>query len=619
MPVLKALSGIEVESLSDMIGMGPGCVCTVGFDGKLQVNYLHGAYDNILAFSPTLDEFCISTDANRTDTRAKKYPPRIGFEFRSGPEAGMNHEVLHLLESYSTWLLAQKEALRSNLRDYPRGYAAATSNQQKKIHYLKFDDFIKYYNELSSSLNKLEITLPKDVFGREKAGPDFQCDFSDKAFWALELKYEDLIDIQPVFGAQVNLCIPVGAVFRVREYFKLGEEYPLVDREKEVAPVFHECRPTVELDAYEQDIYTKAMHMADEFFLREGFHASALGAKDFLRCMLYEIAMISTSEAYLKTLLMKQAQWIAKKHQAADPNQTRLSKRYIDDIAVELAATVSKTLFPYFMKTTLAHFFKALHPYEQKLLKDIDRDEIQNLCTRAVALANGGVGNTDGHPSHFVIGHDCFMEVFDGFYNQTFKGQAVVSGEIPDDPIAWLTVTHIPTTDLSADEQCPLPGIVVEIRRPPQGDHTALAMRALLLSAEATHRKLLDDCSSLAIQRASLNGATDDASIASRTRSRCKDESNEEIEPLVVIDIDALLADSESDEDDHADIDPSSVASRTRSRVCHDKNNDEDTAATAGISSQGMFAQGSHKRRTPEHPSSPPDDPIPSKKKSRPN
>lgn len=271
MPVLKALSGIEVESLSDMMGMCVGCVCTAGHDGKLQVNHLHGAYDNILAFSPTLRALCVSTDANRTDAIAKKYPPRIGLEFRSGPDAGMNNEVLHLLESYSTWLRAQKDALRLNLTDYPRGYAEATYNQQKKCHYLNFHDFIKYYNELPDSKNKLEITSPKDVFSRENAGPDFQCDFSDKAFWALELKYEDLIDIEPVFGAQVNLCVPVGAVAEVRKYFKLGEEYPLVDREKEVAPVFHECRPTPELDAYEQEIYTKAMRIADDFFFGKGF------------------------------------------------------------------------------------------------------------------------------------------------------------------------------------------------------------------------------------------------------------------------------------------------------------------------------------------------------------
>lgn len=324
------------------------------------------------------------------------------------------------------------------------------------------------------------------------------------------------------------------------------------------------------------------------FFLEKGFHESALGAKDFLRCMVYEIAMISTSEAYLHTLLMKQAQWIAKKHQATDPNRTRLSKIYIDDIALELAGTVSKTLFPYFMKTTLAIFFKALHPYEQKLLKDIDRDEIQDLCRRAVALANGGVGNTDIHPSHFVIDHDCFMEVFDGFYNQTFNGQTVVSGETPNDPVAWLTVTHISTTDLSSDKNYSLPGIVVEIRRPPQGDHTASAMKVLFSSSEVQLRELLDDCSFLVMQRASLNEASNDVDVV--------DES-------------------------------SSIASRTRSRskVESDEGSDEEIDSPPRVSPQGLFAQGSLKRPNPDPNRDPPlsnetlDLRKPPNKSSRPN
>ena len=112
--------------------------------------------------------------------------------------------------------------------------------------------------------------------------------------------------------------------------------------------------------------------LADQFATKHKIPLPALGLRDFLRGMTFELAMISTSQAHLIHLFQEEALWIAEQQHAkksieeeahALPIKKAPKAGELHAIGVSLANTLRKSLFSYFMKTTLAEFFSQLHPY----------------------------------------------------------------------------------------------------------------------------------------------------------------------------------------------------------------------------------------------------------------
>lgn len=210
--------------------------------------------------------------------------------------------------------------------------------------------------------------------------------------------------------------------------------------------------------------------------------------------MAYEIALISTSQAYLAELFQDDAIWIAQQQLkvavAIGGKDKMPSANGLHNIATSLANTLRKSIFPYFMKATLAEFFKHLHPYEQQLLQAIPKKKIKKFCQQAINLSNGSVGNTKDHPGHLMFKHDSFMEFFDAFYEQTFNNAPVPANEPPADPIGCLTDRFIPSTNLGS-ALAPVPALVVELRAPAQGKQQYPDIQNMCQIFALTHQTLL--------------------------------------------------------------------------------------------------------------------------------
>ena len=486
--ILKLLSGAEIETLADYHGQGVLGVLFEDASGKKPTFHrLTDAYDDIIAKSTIENsELCLSTDSNRTH-HSDLYPKRTCIEFRSGPKPEDNEALLELVKIYSDWLIIKKEGLR---REKFRDYSHPTRKEEGVSHFLSISEFIAFYNTRSKT-EVLEETLPKEIFDPKNAGPDFQFKFPEDARWVLELTYKDLAPrLDPVFFTQYNLSIPIGLVFapETRIAFPTSSQFPLLLNEREVAPDFNTNRPHAKIAEYERAIHHSALQIADDAFNTYSIPDAALGAKDFLRGMIFELAMISTSYNYLASLFQDDALWIAE--QQAQGQSNKPTKRDIDRIAVALADTVKKSIFSYFMKATLATFFQNLHLLEQILLRSITKNEIKSLCQAAVNLANGGVGNTKEHPSYFVPNYDSFMDVFDDFYSQTFHAAKVDPEKAPADPIAFLTTRFIAPSDLGVKE-CPVISVVLELRKPDQGNQKYEGILRMCKNFTKTHRQLL--------------------------------------------------------------------------------------------------------------------------------
>ena len=374
------------------------------------------------------------------------------------------------------------------------------------MHYLNLGDFIKYYNGLKSTQVALEITSPHQIFDPRNSGPDFEFHFPYDAQWVLQLSYEDLTPkLPPVFTTQYNLSLPLGFIFdpQVKNAFPMVKEFSLLDKEKEIAADFNESRPHHLLRAYEQKVFNSAVALADNFFAVKNFPPSASGARDLLRGMAYEIALISTSQTYLLELFKEDAFWIATQRNKADlakgGKEKLPSDKELEEIAIELSNTLRKSLFPYFLKATLADLFKQLHPYEQQLLKSLPKSAIKSFCLHATKIANGGVGNSKDHHAHLLSTHDTFMEMFEVFYDQTFNQVAVGADFAPTDPIGCLTDRFIPPVDLGS-RGIPLKALVVELRVPAQGKQHFEDIEKMCKSFGATHQQILKESYSKKVQ-----------------------------------------------------------------------------------------------------------------------
>jgi len=502
---LKHLSGPEIETLADYVGQGAlGVQYTECVTGLLTFHPITKAYDNQVAHSENSEsELCISTDANRSE-EGNHFPMRTCMEFRSGPKPNMTQTLLHLVQAYASWLTQQKSERRENSFV---DYAHPTRQEQMRTHYLRMSHFITYYNALQTTKEKLQITDPKAVFHASQAGPEFSFSFPDSAVWVLKLDYDDLDPrFNPVFFTQHNVSIPIGCVFdqRTRNAFPLQQHFSLLNNEKELAADFNESRPHSRLRNYEQSVFSSSVLLADHFSSAHQVPNAALGMRDFLRGMVFELAMISTSQRYLIGLFQEEALWIATQHQKqiaiqeGRPSDSILGEpksSQVHAIAHSLSNTLRKSLFSYFMKTTLATFFKQLHPYEKHLLQQISKTHIKTLCQNAVHLANGGLGNAEGHDSHFIShisSAHSFMVKFDDFYEQTFKGRAVAANEYPTDPMACLTDRFISPSNIGS-KTLPVFAVVVEIRQPEQGNQEYEALQFMYSANHKAHDALLTD------------------------------------------------------------------------------------------------------------------------------
>ncbi|RUR12539.1 hypothetical protein [Legionella sp. km772] len=493
---LKVLAGPEIETLADYFGQGALGVYYINpTTDAASFHPLKDAYNDIIArpLDPT-NKLCMSTDSNRSE-EGDQFPKRTSIEFRSGPELENTQELLQLTKAYSDWLILQKDFIRQTQF---KNYKKPSRREYNAIHYLNLADFINYYNSLEDSRVQLHITSPQTVFDPKNAGPDFEFRFPAHASWVVQLKYEDLAPKTPaVFTTQYNLSIPIGCIFEpdVRKAFPLINEFSLLNKEKEIAADFNESRPHIKLRQYEQEIFTSAIDLADRFFTQAKFPLSAIGARDFLRGMAYELALISTSQKYLVELFQDDALWIAEQHRkvalAKGGRDKEPSAKEVNEIAISLANTLRKSIFPYFLKATLATFFQQLHPYEQQLLQAIPKKEIRKLCQQAIQLANGGRGNTADHPGHLMFNHDSFMELFDIFYGQTFQGVPVDEDEAPADPIGCLTDRFISPSNLGSAKD-PVTALVVELRAPAQGKQQYRDIQTMCSTFNSTHQALLD-------------------------------------------------------------------------------------------------------------------------------
>jgi hypothetical protein len=402
---------------------------------------------------------------------------------------------MQLTKGYSDWLTQEKNTLR--LSQFQR-FKKPTRQEERATHYVPLNSFIKYYNSLSGTTNPLLLTSPKTIFDPRHAGPDFSFRFPADAQWVLSLNYSDLAPkAEPVFFTQYNLSMPIGCIFdpQVKNAFPMFSKFPLLYKEKETAADYNESRPHKRLTAYEAHQYSEALHVADSFFSYQKLPDCAIGAKDLLRGLAYEVAMISTSKKYLIELFQDDALWIAEQQKkegiTRHAEEKPPTQRELDEIAESLANTLRKSIIPYFPKNTLAELFKQLHPLEQILLTRIPKQQIKQLCQKAVQLANGGKGNTDDHHTAFMLYHNSFMEIFDAFYAQTFKSLAVDPDVLSADPMGSLTDRFIPLVNLGSEHE-PIMSMVIELRKPRQGNQSYKDVATLCSSFNTIHSNLLD-------------------------------------------------------------------------------------------------------------------------------
>ncbi|MDP3562030.1 MAG: hypothetical protein Q8R83_07630 [Legionellaceae bacterium] len=476
----RVISGPEIETLADYWGQGKlGVSYYTGFDKtKNEFHALAYAYDNLIAKSEDPDsQLSMSTDCNRSGN-GNRFPLRIGIEFRADPGSERTNELLHLVNAYDTWLTQTKATLRTQKYSNYNN----PSRIEERPHDVSLNDFIDYYNGLDTTKEKLIIQIPRDACTPSSL-LEFKFDFPEDAEWVLRFEHKDLNpEYHPIFYTQYNLSIPVGFVFdpKTKNTFRLQSKFDLVLNEKEFADDFNESRPHAKFFDYERQITQQSVQLADKFFNDIKAPNCAFGIKDFLRGMAYEIGMISTSKNHLITLFQDDALWTLQNQQELKNNSeiTYTETQKIYKIAENISKSLKKSLFPYFMKATLATFFKQLHPYEKELLRNVTKNQIKRFCQNAVMLANGGEGNNDKHPSHFIIKGKCFMEKFGDFYEETFSGNFCPENDLRNDPIGWLSCRFIEPENIGLSHS-PIKAMVVEVRMPEQGNQQYPALATL--------------------------------------------------------------------------------------------------------------------------------------------
>lgn len=499
-PPLKHVSGLEIETLADYYGQGALGVMYYKVDGyTLDYHPIPRAYDNLIAYLKNeYGELSLTTDSNRS-MNSKNFPMRTCIEFRADPNAEITNILLDLVQFYTDWLERKKKQFREKSFTC---YATPTRAEKNKTCYLKINDFILEYNAAKTADQTLEITSPQTTFLTKNTDEALHFLFPTDAEWVIKLDYEDLDPkwADAVFFAQYNVSIPIGCVFSLdtKNAFAQQTMFALLDREKEFAADFNESRPSTALLEYEQEMFTRSLELADHFSAEHKILIQHMGARDFLRGIAFEFAMISTSQKHLATLFQVEAAWISEQQRihsvlALTPNKKNSPNQpATSDIALSLANTLKKSLFSYFVKTTLAEFFKLLHPCEKDILKAINKNVIFDFCKKAVDLANDGKGNAKGHASHFVshFGVLSFLEKFDDFYNQTFLGFEIPNDASPSDPIGCLTSRFIPPTNIGTARRF-IPAVVVELRRPTQGHQSLKDIVEMYTKFKQTHSNLL--------------------------------------------------------------------------------------------------------------------------------
>lgn len=480
----KVLSGAEIETLADYLGQGSlGVKYSYGPSEKdTSFHAIPRAYDNTIA---SVQDLSMSTDSNRSEEK-HGLPMRTCMEFRSGPLPSMTGELLHLLEAYTTWIEAKKEEIRqTQYKNY-----LSPRRAEIKTHDVPLSLFVQFYNQLATTENHLILTSPRIEFNAYNSGPEFTYDFPETSAWVIRFEHADLDKKYPiVFFAQYNLSIPIGCVFDpvIREMFPLKKRALVTPKEKEVSTDFNENRLHQDLRAYEKNIFLNAIALADRFFYEVHAPECALGMRDFLRGMAFEIAHISTSEAQLHQLFHNEALsiWADQNPAAGAPEENA-----IRDIETSLLGTLHKSLFSYFLKTTLGQFFEYLHPYEQRLLREIPKDVMQNYFLSSVNLSNGGQTVGREAMSYFTPDQQLMSEKFEDFYQETFFKRKPKE-RYPTDPIGWLTDRLIHPINISLTDT-PMYAVVLEVRQPEQGNQRFSAMRTLSETYTRQHKCLLE-------------------------------------------------------------------------------------------------------------------------------
>lgn len=474
----KVLSGPEIETLADYYGQG-ALVVQSNASRRRVVDPIVGAYDNVIASSDDKVGISMSTDSNRFGEWVGKEPNRTCIEFRANPGLENTRHLLKLIEAYSVWLSNEKILIKQQITQ--QGLVRTAS---RKKYYLNISDFVNYYNELATTKIKLKMTSPAEAFDEERDSTRFSTD----ANWALELDFKDLNQEHDsaVYITQYNMSIPIGCIFEpeVKRAFPIMEQFSLVRKEKEATSSFNVNRPHEKFQKYEEDIFSAAVQLADKFFSQQRISKFAMGARDFLRGMAYEIAMISTSENYLIDLFEEDA--LAIKEQLLDEDAS------LHVIATSLSRTLFKFIFPYFIKATLADFFAKLDSREKSLLKAISKTQIKVFCQNAIKLANGGIGNDTENLWYFAEKQKCnsFIDLFDLFYEQTFQGAYLAPIYAASDPVGLLTDRFISSKNLGSKKE-PLHALVVELRFPAQGRQEYLDVKNLCDDFNVKHKEIL--------------------------------------------------------------------------------------------------------------------------------
>lgn len=464
--------GFEIEQLADWLGAGRLVIKERGTATNVY-KYPLDHYDKELAATAENQEnpnlIDLTADYNRYYDRAG-FPLRAGIEFRSSPtylnnrEASGNvEELLFMINHMEEWRIREgRRLLQEGIKSGK--YAKTPSERSAEKIYLRIENWIDEYNKIAATkgYQTLLLVTPKEGKARE---------------WCLELERRD-IEEPTRYYTQINAAIPTKALHspEMRKLFP----HATIALEGEKEPDswdFHVFRDHKKYLAYEESIYKQSLKLANDFFKKhlegkviknheDGQSRKLEKVQAFLRTMVYEIAMFSTTPNKLYELFNK--------------GGTQVETRNI-------FGTLRKDTFPNgMMKFSLRTFFEELLTTEDRhaLLK-LGKGTIVQLCKDAVDLAKVHKGN--GGES-YLIGKTARTLDADKFYEYTFFGKTKkiyideLETEIYPDPILRLTERVQPTSVIGLNkhqDRIKRAG-VVEFRAPASGNHQIKATETLV-------------------------------------------------------------------------------------------------------------------------------------------
>lgn len=386
-------------------------------------------------------------DHNR-DIDLPDFPKRAGIEFRTAPvflnkrdESANIDEFLFIIGHMDKWITESAMKFQ-NIPDHKKCSERQKEKASKQKIYLKLEDWVDLYNkERPSEYTEMLLT-----------------ELNENEEWYLELEMRDIG--HPIsYYTQINATIPTKDLNspEVRELFPHSTETLLGEKEPDSLD-FHVLRDHKNYLDYENQIYEKSLNLADEFFRNElegkifkddnNEKPRKLNkVKAFLRTMVYETAMVSTTTQKLQELFSTQSS-------IATSN---------------LVDTLGKDTFPYGLKKfTLRTFFnELLTDNDRNAVLGLGKEKIIDLCKDAKALAEVGKGRDE---DSYLLRRQGQRELdVDKLYNFTFTNNQAEE----TDPMLLVMQRFIPTSPLgyNKDKTRIKKTGVVEFRAPESGNH----------------------------------------------------------------------------------------------------------------------------------------------------